>query len=76
MKLSTPVSPAHVKAECETRILARYDVYRQMNLMRAGGADLDDMDAFINAMRSRSNAIEAMSPIPADYSSDKYWKAQ
>jgi hypothetical protein len=32
------------------------------------------MHAFIDAVRTASNAIEAIDPLPADYTDDKWWR--
>ena len=34
---------------------------------------LQDIDSMLEAIRAASNALEAMEPIPADYTDDKYW---
>lgn len=38
-------------------------------------AQLEAIDAAIEAIRSASNAIEAMVPIPADFADNGYWPA-
>lgn len=82
-----------VKAEAESRILARYPIDKQLNaysdfmLAReyiAGGGTLSDAQqtryndikaawAWIQSVRTASNEIEAMAPIPDDYDADVRW---
>jgi hypothetical protein len=42
-------------------------------LQQAEVAAMDAAWADIEAIRAKSNAIEAMDPIPSDYAADKYW---
>jgi hypothetical protein len=55
-----------------------------VKLLRAGEANwsaeqaaratmLEGMDAAIDAIRAKSNALEAMDPIPLDFAVDTYW---
>lgn len=37
--------------------------------------ELMGADQFIEAIRTASNALEAMDPIPSDYDNDAYWPA-
>lgn len=67
------VPATDVKLEARRRILARYPEWKQLNIIRAGGDDLAKMTAWIDAMRAASDALEAMSPIPADYADDSHW---
>lgn len=64
---------AEVKVEAERRIVSRYPVHKQMNVIRAGGDDLAAMSKFIDGIRMVSNQLEAMTPIPADYGDDHWW---
>jgi hypothetical protein len=61
-----------IKAECQRRIIAHCGaediigaLVRQMNdpSLKSG----------VDALRSRSNAIEAMEPVPVDFRDDGYW---
>lgn len=70
-----PVTAAEVKAECERRILARYAIGKQMTLMDRGGAELDAMRAFRDATIEASHRLEAMTPIPSDFTLDHHWPA-
>ncbi len=40
---------------------------------QARKAELRQIDAALEAIRAASNALEAMDPIPADYTDDKWW---
>lgn len=62
-----------IKAEAQRRIEARYPMWKQMNIHREGGAALEAMSAFIDAIRSRSNKLEAMTPVPPDLTDDRWW---
>jgi hypothetical protein len=66
------VEPRHVKAEAQRRIEGRYPVWKQMNALAAGGDP--EMTAFINGIRTASNALEAMTPIPPNYADDRHWE--
>lgn len=66
-------SVAEIKAEARRRILDRYPTWRQLNLIRDGGADLDAMSAYVDAVRAASNALEAS--LPSDYTADSRWPA-
>jgi len=37
-------------------------------------AQLDQADQAVEAIRAASNALEAMDPVPKDYTDDKYWE--
>jgi hypothetical protein len=63
-----PVAAWEVKAEAERRILSRFPLWKQLNMIRAG-EDLSEIDA----IRAASNRIERMDPIPLDFRDDKYW---
>jgi len=73
----TPEPPAvtanQVRAEAARRIEAAWPLWRQMNTMRAGGDDYAAMGAQIDVIRSASDALEIMDPIPQDYRSDDWW---
>lgn len=74
--IAPPPAPtaASVAVEAARRIEERYPLWRQLNLVRAGdGTDLEAMSSFIDAVRGRSNEIEAMTPIPADFADDQWW---
>lgn len=73
MRLRIAVTPEMVKAECQRRIEARYPLWKQLNLAEEGGAARAEMRAFIDALRSASDRIEARSPIPPDYAADHHW---
>jgi hypothetical protein len=63
-----------VKAEAGRRITAAYPITRQLNIMRGSDADaLAEMSAFIDAIRAKSDEIEAMDPIPTDFADDRHW---
>jgi len=61
-----------IKSEAGRRIEARYPLWKQINIMRSGDG-LAAMTAFIDAVRSASNALEAT--LPSDYQADKHWPA-
>lgn len=67
------VCVADIKAEARRRILDRYPTWRQLNIIRDGGSDLDVMSAYIDAVRNASNALEAS--LPSDYTADSRWPA-
>lgn len=63
-----------IKAEAQRRIEARYPMWRQMNILRAGAAEeIEAMGRFIDAIRGASDVLDAMPTVPADYVDDKYW---
>ena len=64
---------AMVKAEAARRIEAAYPLWRQMNIVREGGAALAAMTAMIDAIRAASDAIEALQPIPGNFADESYW---
>lgn len=64
------IRPEQVRAEAERRILERYPIWKQMNLIRVGDAA---MGAYIDAVRAASNELEAADPIPADFRDDRHW---
>lgn len=70
---SIKIEPKHVKAEAQRRIEERYPLWKQMNALAAGGDPI--MDAYILQIRASSNALESMTPIPADYVKDHYWES-
>ncbi len=79
-----------VKAEAENRIVSKYPLWRQNNLLvskielvskpvltQEEQAALDDINSQlqeIEKLRGCSNALEAMTPIPEDYRDNKYWQ--
>lgn len=65
------VTPGQVKAHAG-RILSYSDWYVTRDL-EGGGSVPDAMLAYRQAVRDASNAIEAMEPIPADFTDPKYW---
>lgn len=72
MPLPPPsILPEDVKRAARERIEARYPIWKQMNALSSGG-DLE-MTMFIDRVRDRSNKIEAMVPIPLDFTADHYW---
>lgn len=73
MKIRHNVTADHVRAEAQRRIEAQWPLWRQMNTLRADTASIEAMGAEIDAIRAASNALEASSPIPADFTSDKHW---
>lgn len=62
---------------------AQREAARYLNIIVAGNPLADDqaarrtvlmeLDAAIERLRAKSNALEATSPIPKDYADDKYW---
>lgn len=62
-----------VKGEAARRIEERYPLWKQLNITRSGGTDLEAMTAFIDAVRAASNSLEAAKPIPHDFISPNYW---
>ena len=73
MKFEIGVTKAMVKAEAERRIIARYPLGKQNTIILRGGAERDDMQAFIEAIIAASHRIEAMKPIPPDFAADHHW---
>jgi len=61
----------NVRIEAARRILAEYPEWKQLNLIRKGGATLTAMSDRIDAIRAASNLMEA-SP-PSDYTDDVNW---
>jgi hypothetical protein len=74
MRFENLVTPAHVKAEAQRRIEAKYPLWRQMNVLAEGGSA--EMSAWIAGVRAASNRIEAMTPIPPDFQQDHHWQEQ
>lgn len=73
MKIIRSVAAEHVKAECQRRILDRYPLGKQNTIILRGGEEADAMHAFIEAVIAASHRLEAMQPIPLDYTHDKHW---
>ena len=94
------VELAHVRAECQRRLIAmchardaedlavkianaQREAARYLNILVAGNqldndqaarrTILMELDAAIERLRAKSNALEATSPIPKDFADDKYW---
>ena len=61
----------NVRIEAARRILAEYPEWKQLNLIRKGGATLTAMSDRIDAIRAASNLMEP-SP-PSDYTDDTNW---
>jgi len=61
----------NVRIEAARRILAEYLEWKQLNLIRKGGATLTAMSDRIDAIRAASNLMEP-SP-PSDYTDDTNW---
>jgi hypothetical protein len=49
---------AQVKRIAETEITKLYPLYKQANIIRAGGADLQQMSVYIDGIRDKSNLME------------------
>jgi hypothetical protein len=63
-----------VKIEARRRIEARYPLWKQVNIRASSDArEVGAMTAYIDAVRARSNEIEAMTPLPEDYRDEKWW---
>lgn len=76
MRLRISVTADMVKAEAERRILAQWPISKQLNVLREGDLEaVANMSAAIDAMRAASNRLEAMQPIPANYTADSFWSA-
>jgi hypothetical protein len=73
MRFDVRVTADMVKAEAERRIVDRYPIWRQINIMDEGGDVRAQMRSFISQVRTASNRIEAMKPIPPDYAADQHW---
>lgn len=73
MKFHEAVTLQMVKNEAERRILLKWPIWRQLNAMRDGAEVMAVMARDIDAIRTASNRIEALSPIPADYRHDRHW---
>ena len=79
-----------VKAEAQNRILSKYPLWKQNNLLiskvelvakasltQEEQAALDDINSQlqeIKEIRDFSDVLEAMTPIPEDYRDNKYWQ--
>jgi len=72
-RASPPPSIDDVQRETRRRIESRYPIWQQLNVMAAGGEPMIEMRAFIDAVRKSSNRIERMTPIPQDFTDDRYW---
>ncbi len=67
------VTPAQVKAEARRRILHRYPLWKQINLMRSGGEAAEAAFAWIDTMRATATRLENQDPIPEDFVDDRFW---
>lgn len=74
-----PVQPTQeellqaIKAEARRRIEEAWPIWRQINLQAEGGEAFIAMRAEIDAIRTRSDEIEQMDPLPDDVSADELW---
>lgn len=74
MKFSNSVTPDHVRAETERRILVIWPMHRQINALRLGDEDVTArMGVEIDAIREAGQALRSKRPIPSDFKADKYW---
>ncbi len=75
---------AHDAADLQVKIAnAQREAARYLNILVAGNTLADDqaarrtvlmeLDAAIERLRAKSNALEATSPIPKDFRNDGYW---
>lgn len=62
-----------IKVEARRRIEDAWPIWRQINLQAEGGEAFTAMRAEIDAIRTRSNEIELMDPLPADVTADDLW---
>lgn len=68
------VTPDEVNAECERRILERYPVARQLNILDEGSqAELSEFKDQRNGLRACARALILMQPIPGNYRDDRFW---
>jgi hypothetical protein len=79
-----------VKEEAQRRILTKYPLWKQnnmllekLNILQKEVKSIDDLLTLdeielaleeIKYIRERSNAIELMNPIPSDYMIEEYWE--
>lgn len=71
-----PTTVGMIKAECRRRILAVMNEDHQRNSLADalfGSEDYSEEWAEIRRLRSRSNEIEQMDPLPADLKDDALW---
>lgn len=73
LKVATAPTIEDVRRCAHNRIVRPYPLWKQANIQRKGGEPFEVMDAYIDAVQAASNKLEAMSPIPADYTSDHRW---
>lgn len=66
-----PPSVDLIKGEAASRIERHYPGYKQLNILREGGAALAVMGAYIDAVRVASNRLEG--EMPLDYRHDRHW---
>jgi hypothetical protein len=69
--IDLPPSKQTINAEAETRIVSIYPGYKQLNIMREGGAALALMSAYIDGVRASANQLEQT--LPVDYRNDRWW---
>lgn len=74
MKIGLDITAIDTKAEAERRIVARYPLWRQFNIIRKGGEALAEMSAFIDRIRAASNRLERLPRIPTDYRDERHWQ--
>ena len=61
-----------IKADAQRRITADWPEWKQLNIIRAGGAPLTAMSAAIDAIRAASNAAEAA--VASATTADEVWQ--
>lgn len=71
VEVDARAASALIKAEAARRIEEHYPVWKQLNIVRAGGDALNVMSAFIDRVREVSDDLEAS--MPGDYADDKNW---
>jgi len=65
---TVPTVKAHeVNVAAGKIIRSRYPLEKQLNIIREGGTALKVMSEFIDGVRARSNKIQAMPSIPANF---------
>lgn len=71
--IERPPTVELIKGEAAARIERYYPGYKQLNVLREGGAALAIMSAYIDAVRAASNRLET--EMPLDYRNDRHWPA-
>lgn len=74
MRFGVDIAAADVKTEAERRITVRYPLWKQLNIIRAGGDEVTKMAAFIDGIRAASNLLERNKRIPVNYRDDEHWQ--